>query len=147
MPTVRQFLLACLLALASTNLDAAQEQELITILQSAAGPTEKCAACQQLRIIGTVRSVSALSALLGEERTAHAARNALEAIPGPEAGAALREALGKTSGDIKAGLIDSLGRRREPESLPVLRPLLGDADVTIASAAAAALGRIGGKTR
>lgn len=138
-------LLACLLAFVSTKLRAAQEQEFITILQSAAGPTEKCAACQQLRIIGTVQSVSALSALLGEERTAHAARNALEAIPGAEAGAALRDALNRTSGVIRAGLIDSLGRRREPESLPVLKPLLDDADVMIASAAAAALGKIGGK--
>ncbi|NOS71088.1 MAG: hypothetical protein HOP33_14300 [Verrucomicrobia bacterium] len=136
---------ACLLALASTNLRAADEQQLIAVLQSGAGATEKCDACQQLKTIGTVRSVTALSALLGEERTAHAARNVLETIPGPEAGTALRNALSKTSGDIKAGLIDSLGRRHEVESLPILKPLLADADATIASAAATALGKIGGK--
>ena len=133
------------LALAPTNLRAADEQQLIAILQSGVGVTEKCDACQQLKTIGTVRSVTTLSALLGEERTAHAARNVLETIPGPEAGAALRNAVSKTSGDIKAGLVDSLGRRHEVESLPVLKPLLADADATIASAAATALGKIGGK--
>ena len=106
---------------------------------------QKCAACQKLRIIGTARCVPALAALLGEERTSHAARYALEAMPCPEAGAALREAAGKTSGAIKAGLIDSLGWRRDAEALPLLTPLLSDADVTIASAAASALGRIGGR--
>ena len=143
--SVHWFIVACLLALASTNLRAADEQQLITVLQSAAGAPEKCAACQELRIIGTAKSVSALSALLGEERTSHAARNALEAIPGSEAGVALRTALGKNSGVIKAGLIDSLGRRRDVESLPLLKPLLADADAMIATAAAAALGKIGGK--
>lgn len=112
------------LALTSTDLRAEDEQQLIAVLQSGAAATMKCDACQQLKTIATVQSVSALSALLGEERTAHAARNVLETIPGTEAGAALRDAVSKTSGVIKAGLIDSLGRRHEVGSLPVLKPLL-----------------------
>jgi HEAT repeat protein len=142
---VHRILLACLLALAAANVRAAEEEDLIATLQSAASTTQKCNACQKLRIIGTARAVPALAALLGEERTSHAARNALEAMPYPEAGAALRAALGKTSGLAKAGVIDSLGWRREPEALPLLTPLLSDADAMIASAAASALGRIGGR--
>jgi HEAT repeat protein len=56
----------------------------------------------------------------------------------------LREALDKTSGVLKAGIIDSLGWRAEAASVPVLAPLLDNTDVTIATAAATALGRIGG---
>jgi HEAT repeat protein len=140
-----QLLLASLLALAAMDVRAAEEPELIATLQSAASAPEKCAACQKLRVIGTARSVPALAALLGDERISQAARYALEPMSCPEAGAALREAMGKTSGPVKAGLVDSLGWRREPETVPLLAPLLGDADTNIAAAAATALGRIGGK--
>ena len=138
-------LLIVFIILSACTVHAAEEQELIAILQSSAGVAEKCAACQQLRIYGTVQSVPALAALLSEERVGHAARYALEGIPGPEAGAALRKALAKTSGLIKAGLINSLGWRRDAASVPLLVPLISDADTTIAKATASALGRIGGE--
>src|SRR5258708_37022018 len=67
-------------------------------------------------------------------------------MPVPEAGSALRNALARTSGLIKAGIIDSLGWRAEPESAPLLAPLLSDSDAAIASASASSLGRIGGQT-
>ena len=136
-------LLICFIILSACNVHAAEEQELIDILHSSAGAAEKCAACQQLRIYGTVQSVPALAALLGEQRVGHAARYALEGIPSPEADAALRKALTKISGLIKAGLINSLGWRRDAASVPLLVPLISDADTTIAKATASALGRIG----
>ena len=77
------------------QLRADEEQDLIATLQSSAGVPQKCAACQKLRIIGTARVVPALAALLGEERTSHAARYALEAMPCPEAGAALARGRGQ----------------------------------------------------
>ena len=83
-----------------------------------------------LGVLVRIAVAAALGALLGEERISHAARNALEAIPGREAGAGLRDALGKTSQRIQVGVIDSLGRRREPESLSVLKPLLDEANLT-----------------
>lgn len=141
---LHRILLAGQLAFGSINLRAADEMELITILQSSAGVPDKCAACFQLRIVGTVRSVPALAVLLTEDRTSHAARYALEAIPATEAGAALRAALGKATGPLKVGVIDSLGWRRDSESLPLLKPLLADLDPMIAAHAAAALGEIGG---
>lgn len=138
-------LFICLTILAAANAGADEEQDLVATLQSSASVPQKCAACQKLRVIGTARCVPSLAALLGEERTSHAARYALEAMPCPEAGAALREAAGTTPGAIKAGLIDSLGWRHDVEAVPLLVPLLSDADVTIASSAASALGRIGGR--
>jgi HEAT repeat protein len=137
--------LAALFVLAASCVRADEEQDLIAILQSGAGAPAKCSACQRLRVVGTVKSVPALATLLGEERTAHAARYALEGMPFPEAVTALRQALDSTSGLIKAGLIDSLGWRHDAAAVPLLTSLLSDADTTIASAAASALGRIGGR--
>ena len=56
---------------------------------------------------------------------------------------ALREALAKTSGAEKAGVIGSLGARRDAESIADLAALVGDSDAQIALAAATALGDIG----
>jgi HEAT repeat protein len=138
-------LLVGLLALVAFGARADEEQDQIATLKSTAGAPEKCAACVRLRIVGTVGSVPALAALLGEERTVQAARYALEGMPFPEAVTAMREALGQTSGLIKAGLIDSLGWRRDAASVPLLIPLLSGADNAVATSAASALGKIGGK--
>ncbi|HEV2395097.1 MAG TPA: FG-GAP-like repeat-containing protein [Verrucomicrobiae bacterium] len=139
-----RILLACLLAGAATNLRAAEEQDLIATLQSAAAPSQKWQACQQLRVMGTAKAVPALSALLTDEKLSQAARFVLEALPSPEADAALRDALGRTSGRLKAGVVDSIGWRGQSASVPLLTPLLSDSNPDIASAAAEALGRIGG---
>ena len=53
------------------------------------------------------------------------ARYALERIPAAEAGKALRDALAKTSGAQKAGVIGSLGARRDCESISGAEPLGG----------------------
>lgn len=140
-----RILLASLLVWTGTLLRAAQEQDLIAILQSQAGAPQKWAACQSLRTIGTPKAVPTLAALLTDESLSQAARHALDALPYPEVGAVLREALGKTSGLLKAGIIDSLGWRVELESVPLLTPLLPDSDTNVAAAAASALGRIGGE--
>lgn len=141
---VNQVLVVGLIVLAAACVGgAAQEQDLIAVLQSNAGAVEKCSACQQLRICGTAQSIPALAAVLGDERVGHAARYALEGMPYPEASAALRNALDKTSGATKAGVIDSIGRRRDEAAAPLLAAMLKDKDVTVAKAAASALGRIG----
>ena len=70
--------------------------------------------CEMLALVGTAKSVPALTSLLRDAPTADAARYALEAIPGPEAETGLREALGVLSGNAKAGLIGSIVARRDP---------------------------------
>lgn len=129
--------------IAPPSLFAAEaEADLIALLQSRASGPEKSAACYQLRLTGTVRCVPALAALLTEEAVSHAVCHALEGLPFPEAGEALRAALATTSGRIKVGVIDSLGWRGEAASVPFLVPLLKDPQPEIAAAAAAALGRL-----
>src|ERR1017187_9182810 len=88
-----------------------EEQQLIGVLQSNPSAAEKDAACARLKRIGTDLSVPALAALLTDEQLSHSARYALESMPSSKAGQALTEALSKTSGQTKVGLINSLGFR------------------------------------
>ena len=140
-----RLLLVTLLAFTAFSARAGEEQDLITILQSDANAIQKCEACKKLRTTGTARSVPTLAVQLTDERVSQAARHALEGLPYPEASAALREALGKTSGLLQVGMVDSLGWRHDVTAVPLLKPLLSEADATIASATATALGRIGGQ--
>ncbi len=125
---------------ATTN----EEQQLIAVLQSGSSPTDKDAACARLKRIGTNRSVPALAALLTNEELSHSARYALESMQSSKAGKALLAALGKTTGLTKVGIINSLAFRRETRAVRPLSQLLTDHDDQVASAAATALGYIGG---
>ena len=68
-------------------------------------------------------------------------------MPSAKAGQALTDALGKTSGLTKVGIINSLGFRREKRAVPALAKLLTDHDAHVAAAAATALGQIGGSRK
>ncbi|HVM49683.1 MAG TPA: HEAT repeat domain-containing protein [Candidatus Acidoferrum sp.] len=135
-----------LLALGLCAARADQEQDLIATLRSDADAVKKCDACQQLRVVGTVKCVPAVAPLLLDETTSQAARYALEPMPCPEAGAALRKALRSTTGLVQAGLADSLGWRHDAAAVPLLKPLLRSTNVVVAAAAATALGRIGNRS-
>ena len=121
-----------------------RNNRLIGVLQSDQSPTEKDAACARLKRIGTAQSIPALAALLTDEQLSHSARYALESMPSAKAGQALIDALGKTSGLTKVGIINSLGFRHETRAVPALATLLTDHDAQVAAAAATALGQIGG---
>lgn len=103
---------------------------------------EQTEALRLLSLSGGPADVPAAAALLGDAVQSHLARLALEAIPGPEASQALRDALATTSGALKAGVIGSIAVRRDLEAVPALAALLGDADPVVAQAAAAALARL-----
>ena len=124
--------------------EADEEQRLITVLQSNATPAEKDAACARLKFIGTSKCVPALATLLTDEQLSHSARYALEPMRADEAGAALLEALGKTKGLVRVGIINSLAERQEERAVAALAKLVRDSDSVAASASARALGRIGG---
>lgn len=121
-----------------------EEQRLVAVLRSDKPAQEKGAACSRLKRIGTARCVPALAGLLGDEALSHSARYALESIPAGEAGRALCDALPVTKGRLRAGIIDSLGDRREARAVGALAKLLADPDTMAASGAATALGKIGG---
>ena len=124
--------------------DLPDEAAAIAVLSKSDAPwLDKQAACRGLRLKGTAQSVPALAALLPDKELSHMARHALEPMPCPEAGQALRDALAKTDGMPKVGVIISLGVRRDAAAVSLLIPLLKDANVDVARAASGALGRIG----
>ena len=121
----------------------ALEKRLVEVLKSDAPHAAKDYVCRKLSLIGSAASVPALAALLPDEKLSHMGRYALERMPCAEAVAAMREALSKTQGLQKIGVINSLGVRRDAKSTAALTALLKDSDPQIVAAAAAALGSIG----
>jgi HEAT repeat protein len=121
-----------------------RELKLISVLQSDAPPAEKAITCKRLAIYGSEQAVPALAPLLANEELSSWARIALEAIPGPAADAALRNALGKVQGRLLVGVINSIGNRRDARAVEGLVAKLKDSNADVASAAAVALGHIGG---
>ena len=99
--------------------------------------------CRKLATVGSAAAVPVLAALLLDKESSHMARFALERIPAPEAAQALRDALAKLSGNLRIGVISSLGGRREISAVNDLGELLKDKDTATVRAAALALGVIG----
>src|SRR5687767_10568309 len=93
----KQISLAVLFA--ASVLAADKQGPLIATLKSDSPPGEKAIACKQLAIHGDKEAVPALAPLLLNKDLASWARIALEVIPGPEADAALRDALPKLEGN------------------------------------------------
>lgn len=118
----------------------ASEQQLIQTLESSATLQQKDGACARLKRVGTPKSIPVLAALLTDKDLSHSARYALESMPAPEAGRALIDALEKTEGQIKAGIIHSLRVRHETGANDGLLKCLSDADRDVIAAAAGTLG-------
>ena len=119
------------------------ETRLVALLKTDAPRAAKDIVCRQLSLIGSAASAGELGGLLTDKDLSHMGRYALERMPCPEAVAALRDALPKTDGLLKVGVINSLGVRRDAESVAALTALAGDSNGDIAAAAIAALGAIG----
>lgn len=119
------------------------EAKILQFLRSPASQPAKVVASRHLRIIAGETAVPALAAMLADERTADLALYGLQPIPGAEATDALGRALAITNGSTRLGVIAALGERRDQAAIALLIPLL--AEPASASAAATALGRIGGK--
>jgi HEAT repeat protein len=119
------------------------EAKLAAVLTTNASRDAKDFVCRKLMLIGTAQSTPILAGMLSDADLSHMARYALERIPAPEAGQALRDALPKIPAAQKVGVVGSLGVRRDTASVPALAALLGDGDAALARAAAIALGDIG----
>jgi HEAT repeats len=120
------------------------ETALLRFIQGSPAPGGLMAACRALSLIGGPDSVPVLMALVLKSETTDAARYALERIPGGEADQALLSALDKAQGEIRSGLVHSLGARRSAASVAALARLAGGKDLPLASDAVKALGKIGG---
>lgn len=119
------------------------EQRLVAALHGELSRDAQEWICRKLATTGTAVAVPRLAVLVIDKDLSHMARFALERIPAPEAAQALREALPRVSGNVKIGVISSLGARRDATAVTALNALLKDADPAIVRAAALALGSIG----
>jgi len=138
-------------ALVFSQKDNAQAREgiesaLLAFIQGspAPAPAGMMAACRSLSLIGGPDSVAALATLVLKPDTTDPARYALERIPGVEADQALIAALDKATGDVRRGIVFSLGHRRPAAAAPALAVLAAGKDVVLAADAIKALGKIGG---
>jgi HEAT repeat protein len=122
---------------------AEKEAKLIGVLASDAPGAQKAIACKELALYGSGKAAPQLAPLLANEQLASWARIALEAIPGPEADAALRDSVATLEGRLLIGAINSIGVRRDAKAVEVLSDKLSDKNAAVASAAAVALGHIG----
>jgi HEAT repeat protein len=133
-------------AVVDTHGDAAArsklEIRLATVLQTGVSRAAKDFICRKLRVVGSTESVSMLAELLPQKEHSHMARYALERIPTPAAAQSLRDALPKLEGDLKIGVIGSLGVRQDEASVPSLGQLVASDNPAVACSAADALGAI-----
>jgi HEAT repeat protein len=119
------------------------ESRLLAVLKAADTTKDaKRYICRWLAVVGSAECVPAVAELLTDEDLSHPARMALEPLKHPAAGAALRAALPKVKGRLLAGVISSIGVRRDAEAVETLARLARDPDPMVAGAALSALGEI-----
>ncbi len=116
---------------------------LVAVSKPAAPPEVQAFVCDRLAEVGGDAHVPTIAMYLADERVAVHACNALLRIGSEPARQALRDALGKSHGRSRLGVIHSLGQLRDSGSTGALVGLLGDGDVQVARAAASALGKVG----
>jgi HEAT repeat protein len=133
---------AAVAALGDAAARKALEARLAAVLGADVPRDAKDVVCRMLRKMGGADSVPALARLLPDKDLSHMARYALERIQDPAAGAALRDALAKVAGALKAGVAGSLGARGDAAAVPSLIDLLASEDAATVAAAATALGAI-----
>jgi len=129
------------------NAEARKELQnrLLSILKGKATLDAKQFVCRELSIFANEGAVPVLAGMLGAKETSDMARYALERIPGDAVDKALLDALGGAKGNVKIGIVNSLGVRRCEAAVKALAPLAAGKDKAVAEAALAALGRIGGE--
>ncbi len=132
-------------ASADTRARPQVEQRLLNLLAEATSYDSKQFICRQLRTIGTAKSVESLEPLLTDPEMSHMARFALGRIEAPEASQALLRALGKTQGNLQAGIINTLAQRHDSLAAPEIANLVSSPTPEVGIAAIKALGRLGGE--
>jgi len=121
---------------------AQREAKALAVLKSNAAIYDKAKACQELALVGSGRAVGVLAGLLGDERLGDYARTALEPIDSPTVDAALRNAMGALKGRQLAGVVNSIGVRRDAKAVSQLQKLARDRSSGAAPQALWALARI-----
>lgn len=129
-------------ALNSPDMCKTVEKQFIAFLESEATFASKQFICRKLSLVGSEASVSTLSKMLEEEETYDMALFALTRIPSKKVNHVLRKMLSKSHGRMKIGLVNTLGIRRDTQSVEELAELITDQDPEMSIAALSALGSI-----
>ncbi len=122
---------------------AALEEKMLDLLPEAS-PAGRDYICRRLVNIGSDRCVPTLAGMASESASSHLARLVLEQLATPAAVAALRAAAGQASGATKIGLLGSLAKLQDVESIALLSETAAASEPSVQAAAAYCLGQIGG---
>lgn len=98
--------------------------------------------CRRLREVGSEKCLPVLAGLLDDEKLAHFARLAMEGMESGKVDEILRDALKKTDGGLRIGIISSLGARADEKAAGQIAAFLDGKDADLVGAAIYALGRI-----
>ena len=118
------------------------EPAALAVLASDADTYKKAMACDTLGRVGTAKAVPALAKLLADEKLHDYARDGLERIADSAAGKALLESLKTLKGNLRVGVIITLGDRREVAAVPALAKIAKAKDAPAAEAALSSLAQI-----
>ena len=128
----------------------AMEARLVALLRRTdASIAARQAACQRLGTVWaatgapSASALELLKAMLVDDRETDIARLTLERTPGAAVDTLLVDAVAKTTGRIRLGIIQTLTARAPVSAVAALAALLGDQDPATAKASATALGQIG----
>jgi len=120
------------------------EQKLLEAFSSPESTYEcKQFVCQMLYRVGTEKAVAVLAPYLADKKLSDMVRFALERMPVDAVDNVLLSALGKTSGNVRIGIINSLGERGRCKAAGSLGRLALNKDKNTAIAAIVAMGKIG----
>ena len=114
-----------------------------TIQSTETSDVDRANAFEKIGDIARDNAVEPLVGFLGDKTWSHYARFALQKMKGQNVTEALLESLDKLQGDVKLGVICTIGRRQDPAATAPLAKLLADTDEKVADSAAVALGWIG----
>ncbi len=102
--------------------------------------------CRQLWYLGVEDALPSLARMLQDEKTVDIACYALGNDPAPQINPILRETMPQVQGKTLVAIVNLLGKRRDRGSAEAISQLVSQPDKTVAEAALAALGKIGGDT-
>ncbi len=135
-------LFVCLLSVPALCADDAAAL-LKTIQSPEAADVDRANAFEKIGDIAGDDAVAPLARYLSDKKWSHYARFALQKMEGQRATEALLQSLDTLEGDLKIGVIGTIGRRQDPAAVAPLAKLLAGADAEISDSAAIALGWIG----
>jgi len=120
------------------------EQKFVVLLHEDLSLAARDYICRRLVTIGGAGCVPTVAAMLGDPQTSHLARMVLEQIDLPESRAAMRDAAALAQGTVKIGLLGSLAKLDDQESVGLFTAALVDDHAEVRQTAVWCLGQVGG---